>query len=57
MTAQIIKFPRRVPLGDHEMPAHWSESVRWHYGHMTYDGFRSHDCAYAVCEKMAKGAA
>ena len=53
MSAQIISFPRMKPLEDHEMPPHWSDSVRWHYGHATYDGFRTHEEAFAHCEQLA----
>ena len=55
MTARIIPFPatRTRPLEEHELPAHWSQALRGHYLHVTYDGFNTHDQAFRYCEAMA----
>ena len=54
MTAQIIQFPRKTPLEAHELPAHWGRRERAYYLHVTYDGFNSHEDAFAYCEAMSK---
>lgn len=56
MTAKIIQFPvqRTRPLLAHELPEHWGKSERGHYLHVTYDGFNSHEDAFAYCEAMSR---
>lgn len=54
MSAQIIQFPRKTPLEEHELPAHWSEALKSRYVHWTYDGFKSHEEAFEYCETMSQ---
>lgn len=50
--SNVIAFPRRRPLADHEMPAHWGYMERTYYEMRIEDGI-SHEAAFEEMEKMA----
>ena len=52
MTAQIIQFPLKRPLEQRQLPVDWSDWLRLHYLHMTYDGQYSHEKAFRICQSM-----
>ncbi|MDH5829788.1 hypothetical protein QFW80_04550 [Luteimonas sp. M1R5S18] len=52
--SNVIAFPRTRPLAAHELPAHWSPSLRITYGNLTDAGYLSHAEALDHCERLAQ---